>query len=58
MFIPPQPDLRCVAVDESGGVDLFFSFPSGVVDTNIKYDIYFFKTAVRSLPVDRQYLLS
>ncbi len=41
--IPPQPDLRCVAVDESGGVDLFFSFPSGVVDTNIKYDIYFSK---------------
>ena len=40
--IPPQPDLRCVAVDESGGVDLF-SFPSGVVDTNIKYDIYFSK---------------
>ena len=38
--IPPQPDLRCLAVDESGGVDLFYYFPSGVVDTNIKYDIY------------------
>lgn len=41
--IPPQPDLRCLAVDESGGVDLFYSFPAGVVDTNIKYDIYFSK---------------
>ena len=41
--IPPQPDLRCLAVDEVGGVDLFYSFPSGVVDTNIKYDIYFSK---------------
>tara|TARA_B100000963_G_scaffold97322_2_gene84038 strand:+ start:1849 stop:5277 length:3429 start_codon:yes stop_codon:yes gene_type:complete len=41
--IPPQPDLRCLAVDESGGVDLFYSFPDGVVDTNIKYDIYFSK---------------
>jgi gliding motility-associated-like protein len=38
--IPPQPDLRCLAVDSSGGVDLFYSFPQGVVDTNIKYDIY------------------
>ena len=41
--IPPQPDLRCVAVDENGGVDLFFSFPVGVVDTNIKYDVFFSK---------------
>ena len=38
--IPPQPDLRCLAVDETGGVDLYYSFPQGVVDTNIKYDIY------------------
>ena len=38
--IPPQPDLRCVWVDLNGGVDLFYSFPQGVVDTNIKYDIY------------------
>jgi gliding motility-associated-like protein len=38
--IPPQPDLRCLSVDLSGGVDLFYSFPQGVVDTNIKYDIY------------------
>ena len=38
--IPPQPDLRCLAVDASGGVDLYYSFPQGVVDTNIKYDIY------------------
>ena len=38
--IPPQPDLRCLAVDANGGVDLFFSFPEGVVDTAIKYDIY------------------
>ena len=38
--IPPQPDLRCLAVDASGGVDLFYSFPPSVVDTNIKYDIY------------------
>ena len=38
--IPPEPDLRCLAVDESGGVDLFFSFPEGVVDTNIRYEIY------------------
>ena len=38
--IPPQPDLRCLSVDENGGVNLFFSFPQGVVDTNIKYDIY------------------
>jgi gliding motility-associated-like protein len=38
--IPPQPDLRCLAVDANGGVDLFYFFPSGVVDTNIKYDIY------------------
>ena len=38
--IPPQPDLRCLAVDANGGVDLYFSFPAGVIDTNIKYDIY------------------
>tara|TARA_B100001758_G_scaffold81904_1_gene69641 strand:- start:51534 stop:54935 length:3402 start_codon:yes stop_codon:yes gene_type:complete len=38
--IPPQPDLRCLAVDANGGVDLYFYFPAGVVDTNIKYDIY------------------
>ena len=38
--IPPQPDLRCLAVDVNGGVDLYFSFPEGVIDTNIKYDIY------------------
>ena len=38
--IPPQPDLRCLSVDLNGGVDLFYSFPQGVVDTNIKYDIY------------------
>ena len=38
--IPPEPDLRCLAVDASGGVDLFFSFPEGVVDTNIRYEIY------------------
>ena len=41
--IPPQPDLRCVSVDLDGGVDLFFSFPVGVVDTNIKYDVFFSK---------------
>ena len=41
--IPPQPDLRCLYVDENGGVDLFFSFPNGVVDTNISYDIYYSK---------------
>ena len=38
--IPPQPDLRCLAVDTNGGVDLYFSYPAGVIDTNIKYEIY------------------
>ena len=38
--IPPRPDLRCLAVDSIGGVELSFVFPEGVVDTNIKYDIY------------------
>ena len=38
--IPPQPDLRCLAVDDNGGVDLYFYYPEGVIDTNIKYDIY------------------
>ena len=38
--IPPQPDLRCLAVDVNGGVELSYYFPAGVVDTNIKYDIY------------------
>lgn len=41
--IPPQPDLRCLAVDENGGVELSYFFPQGVVDTTIKYDIYFSK---------------
>jgi gliding motility-associated-like protein len=39
-IIPPQPDLRCLSVAIDGGVDLFYSFPQGVVDTAIKYDIY------------------
>ena len=38
--IPPKPDLRCLSVDSVGGVELSFVFPEGVVDTNIKYDIY------------------
>jgi len=38
--IPPKPDLRCLSVDSVGGVELSFVFPDGVVDTNIKYDIY------------------
>lgn len=38
--IPPQPDLRCVSVNGSGDVNLSFSFPEGVVDTNIQYNIY------------------
>ena len=38
--IPPKPDLRCLSVDSIGGVELSFVFPEGVVDTNIKYDIY------------------
>jgi len=37
---PPKPDLRCLSVDSIGGVELSFVFPEGVVDTNIKYDIY------------------
>ncbi|MDC0249313.1 gliding motility-associated C-terminal domain-containing protein [Flavobacteriales bacterium] len=41
--IPPQPDLRCIAVDSAGGINLFYSFPEGVVDTNIRYDIYYSK---------------
>ena len=38
--IPPKPDLRCLSVDSVGGVELSFVYPEGVVDTNIKYDIY------------------
>jgi hypothetical protein len=38
--IPPRPDLRCLSVDSIGGVELSFVFPEGVVDTNIKYNIY------------------
>ena len=41
--IPPRPDLRCLSVDSIGGVELSFVFPEGVVDTNIKYDIYYSK---------------
>ncbi len=40
---PPAPDLRCLAVDQSGGVELSFFFPQGVIDTNISYDIYYSK---------------
>ena len=38
--IPPKPDLRCLSVDENGGVELSLVYPEGVADTNIKYEIY------------------
>ena len=41
--IPPKPDLRCLAVDQNGGVNLFYYFPEGIVDTAVKYDIYYSK---------------
>ena len=39
--IPPTPDLRCVAVDDQGDVELSWYYPSSVIDFN--YDIYFSK---------------
>ena len=38
--IPPKPDLRCLSVDSVGGVELSLFYPEGIVDTNIKFDIY------------------
>ena len=42
-MVPPEPDLRCLAVDASGGVEVYLTYPIGVSDPNIKYDLYFSK---------------
>ena len=54
-IIPPTPDLRCLAVLQDGvdtltsvitnygDVKLSWYYPEGVIDTNIKYDIYYSK---------------
>jgi len=39
-IIPPQPDLRCISVEDNGDSKLDFYFPPGVVDSNIRYFVY------------------
>ena len=39
-LIPPTPDLRCLAVEPNGDVELSWYYPSGLTNAVLDYDVY------------------
>ena len=42
-LIPPTPDIRCLAVEPGGDVEVSWYYPLGLINAIIDYDMYFSK---------------